>query len=116
MRVGPVDLFDGALHGLRMVAVIGSVGMVRGCNADKAQREASGKKHGLRRHLGRSLFRGVDRSKRSLRVRDEYVVAVFVLARREIFLRALALSHFIMALGVAAENSRRLPGRGENVR
>src|SRR5271170_5557426 len=47
---------------------------------------------------------------------NEYVVAVLILAWDEIFLFAFAFDDFVMTIGIAAKNARRLPRRGQNLR
>src|SRR6266576_5572541 len=108
VRVGPIDLLDGAFHRLRVVEIVGGIRMVRRCDAAETQHQTSSKNNGLRRHRDHSyfafLFRCVNRSVRALCVRDEYVVAELILARDQVLLLALALGDFIMPIGVAAKN------------
>src|SRR5438309_5728902 len=65
--------------------------------------------------LQSSLLARVDRTVRALRVCNEDVVAELILPRHQIFLFALPLGDLEMALGIAAEDSRRLPGCLENL-
>src|SRR6516162_6688397 len=113
--VGPVDLLDGGFHGLLVFKIVGGVGMVRRHGTCEAQHQRSSENNDPPRHLGSSLFDCVDRSIGLLRVRDEYVVAELVFSRDQILLLAFAFGDFIVAIGIAAEISRRFPGGGENL-
>src|ERR1700726_754857 len=67
-------------------------------------------------YLQGSLLIRVDRAVGSLWIRNEDVVAELILAGDGVFLIAFPFSDLIMTRGIAAENSRRLPGCVENLR
>src|SRR6202043_2077264 len=63
-----------------------------------------------------SLFHGVDRTVGALGIGNENVVAELILPRDKVFLGAFAFSDLIMTVGIATENSCRLPGCLQDLR